>query len=123
MSKKDQVCFAEHCFFVEVAQTPEERQKGLMFREELDRDKGMLFVFSQEQQASFWMKNTLIPLDIIWFDGNKEVVFISKNSQPCSTDECSSIDPGVKAKYVLELNAGIADEIGLVEGDQAMIAF
>ncbi len=120
-NKEDQVCFKDRCFFIEVAQTLEERQRGLMFREELDRDKGMLFIFPVEQEASFWMKNTLIPLDIIWLNANKEVLFISENTQPCSTEKCPSINPGVKAKYVLELNAGMTQEIGLVKGDKMQL--
>lgn len=120
-NKKSQACFEEHCFFIEVAQTLEERQKGLMFREKLDRDKGMLFIFPAEQEASFWMKNTLIPLDIIWLNENKKVVFISENTQPCLKEKCPSINPGVKAKYVLELNAGLAEEIGLVKGDKMQL--
>ncbi|MCK5044376.1 DUF192 domain-containing protein [Candidatus Parcubacteria bacterium] len=121
--KENQVCFKKHCFSVELAETSAERSKGLMFREQLDEDKGMLFVFPAEQEASFWMKNTLIPLDIIWFNENKEVLFIKKDAQPCGTDKCLSINSGVEAQYILELNAGVADEIGLIIGDKAIFDF
>ncbi len=122
-NKKDQACFKERCFNIELAQTLEERQEGLMFREELDRDKGMLFIFPAEQEASFWMKNTLIPLDMIWLNENKEVVFINENVQPCVSEECPSISSGVKAKYVLEINSGLAREIGLVKGDKMQLHY
>jgi len=114
------VCFKENCFLVEIAKTQAERARGLMFREGLEQNKGMLFVFDREGAYSFWMKNTLIPLDIIWMNGNKEVVFISKDSQPCKENQCPSIIPEEKALYVLEVNAGIAEKIGLLVGDKAM---
>ncbi|MDO8264956.1 MAG: DUF192 domain-containing protein [Candidatus Parcubacteria bacterium] len=114
------VCFEEDCFITETALTQEEKAKGLMFRENLEQNKGMLFVFNKEGEYSFWMKNTLIPLDIIWMNEYKEVVFISKNSRPCNTEDCLSISPGVDAKYVLELNAGTADNIGLSAGGKAV---
>lgn len=117
--KQNQVCFETHCFNVELALTKEERDRGLMFREKLGQNEGMLFVFDGEALYSFWMKNTLIPLDIIWLDKEKEVVFINKNSQPCQIDYCPLISPKEPAQYVLELNAGIADKIGLDVGAKA----
>ena len=116
--QKNQVCFENQCFQVELALTQQEQAKGLMFREKLDENKGMLFVFKEEAVYPFWMRNTLIPLDIIWLNYEKEVVFISKNTQPCPSDLCPSINPEKTAKYVLELNAGTADKIGLQPGDQ-----
>ena len=89
-----------------------------MFREELDSNEGMLFIFNDEAAYSFWMKNTLIPLDIIWLNRGKEVVFISKNVQLCENDSCPLISSNKKALYVLELNAGMADKIGLNVGDK-----
>jgi len=112
------VCFRGRCFYVELAQTPQQRQQGLMFRVDLEADKGMLFVFEEEGIYPFWMKNTLIPLDIIWMNKNKEVIFMAENIQPCKIEPCPRIDPLLKAKYVLELNAGTAGEIGLSLGDQ-----
>lgn len=114
------VCFGDKCFMVEVADTPEGRAEGLMFRESLEPDKGMLFVFDQESEYGFWMKNTIIPLDIIWINSDGEVVFISKETQPCD-ESCPSIRPDRRAKYVLELNAGVSDEIGLGIGDEIKI--
>lgn len=72
--KIQKVCFNENCFTVELAQTDEQRQTGLMGREQLDKDKGMLFVYDEDGIYTFWMKNTLIPLDMIWIDSNGTVV-------------------------------------------------
>lgn len=115
-----QVCFEQSCFNVEVADSPAEQQEGLMFRQSLEKDKGMLFVFKKVRNYPFWMKNTLIPLDIIWINQSNEVVFIKKNAQPCS-EICESIDPGQNAKYVLELNGGVASETNLKIGDKVSL--
>jgi len=115
---QNQVCFKDNCFTVELAITTQERTRGLAFREKLDLDKGMLFVFENEGEYSFWMKNTLIPLDIIWINEDKEVVYISENTQPCKEDFCPSINPRKNAKYVLEINGGISKEISLNIGDK-----
>ncbi len=117
--KQTQLCFENNCFDVELALTSEEKKQGLMFRDYLGKNKGMLFVFAMEEEYGFWMKNTLIPLDIIWLNEDKEVVFISKNNQPCKNDKCSTIKPNKKAKYVLELNGGTTNKIGLETGDGA----
>lgn len=116
--KENEVCFKNNCFKVELAQNLEERNLGLMFRENMDSDKGMLFIFDEEGEYPFWMKNTLIPLDIIWMDENKEIVFINENFQPCKEDPCPTINPNQNAKYVLEINAGISKEIDLNIGDK-----
>ncbi len=118
MRKQTKVCFRDSCFTVEVATKPEEQIRGLMFKERLDSDRGMLFIFDTEAKYPFWMKNTLILLDIIWIDKDRRVVFISKNSQPCAESFCSPITPGEKAKYVLEINGGMAEKIGLSVGDK-----
>jgi uncharacterized membrane protein (UPF0127 family) len=119
----EKVCFQENCFFVEIADTAEERAQGLMFRQELARDRGILFVFSKQGIYSFWMKNTLIPLDIIWIDKYQKVVFIKQDVPSCKTDICQSINPEKEAKYVLELNAGIVEIIGLKIGDKFSFEF
>jgi len=106
---------------VELAITQEEQVLGLMFRKSLDRNKGMLFFFDEEGEHSFWMKDTLIPLDIIWINQNGEVVFISENTQPCQENICPFISTDKKAKYVLEINAGISKEIDLKVGDKLEI--
>jgi len=116
--KQSQVCFGDYCFGVEIAKSPIQKAKGLMFRDKLEENQGMLFVFEAEKKHSFWMKNVLFPLDIIWLDANKKVVFISYNNQPCSNSRCVSIKPDQNAKYVLEINGGLTKEIGLKIGDQ-----
>ncbi len=113
------VCFNGRCFNAEVASSFSARMKGLMGRESLAEDVGMIFSFSGEDKHAFWMKNTLIPLDIIWISKNKEIVYIAKNVQPCKSLICSSVSPDKLAKYVLEINGGKADEIGLKTGDKA----
>ncbi|MFH1462538.1 MAG: DUF192 domain-containing protein [bacterium] len=120
--KRNKVCFKNHCFSVELAVTPQERSKGLMFRESLGEKEGMLFVYEKKGEYSFWMKNTLIPLDIIWMNEEKEVVFISENNEPCKEDPCSSIKTPERAKYVLEIKGGFSKEIGLTVGDKLEIS-
>ncbi len=113
------VCFSGRCFNAEVASSFSARMKGLMNREFLAEGDGMLFVFSNKDKHAFWMKNTLISLDIIWIGENKEVVYIAKNIQPCKSIVCPSVSPDKPTKYVLEINGGKADEIGLKTGDKA----
>lgn len=90
-----------------------------MNRTYLDEDAGMLFVFSQIGSRQFWMKDTLIPLDMIWLDGKGEIVYIASDVPPCDLgDACPGYGPNEKiARYVLELNAGQAMQYGLQTGD------
>tara|TARA_Y100000310_G_scaffold229168_1_gene231554 strand:- start:36439 stop:36858 length:420 start_codon:yes stop_codon:yes gene_type:complete len=107
-------------FKVELPQTPAEFQQGLMFRESLDDDKGMLFVYSDSAPRSFWMKNTLIPLDIISIDEN----FVIKKihyAVPCKEDSCLTYNSGAPVKYVLELRGNLTIENNIKEGDVALI--
>ena len=117
-SSQGKVCFGEHCFYVELATSSEQHALGLMFRKNLDLDRGMLFIFQEEKEHSFWMKNMSIALDIIWINNDKEVVFIEKEAQPCDKYTCKVINPREKALYVLEINAGISEEIKLKPGDR-----
>ena len=112
------VCINENCFQVASAKTQSERERGLMNVGSLDKDKGTLFIFDKDGIYPFWMKNTLINLDIIWIDSNKKIVFIKENAEPCKNFICPSIVPLVKASYVLEINAGLCQEIGLKLGDE-----
>jgi len=121
MSKQSSVRFKEHRFLVELATTPEQRARGLMYRQSLDEDKGMLFIFDEEEVVPFWMKNTYIYLDIIWIDTSRKVVFISRNTPPCTEEPYRSINPRKKAKYVLELLGGTADKIRLDVGDELIL--
>ena len=122
-SPEPKVELAGRQFTVELARTRAEQARGLMFREELDRDRGMLFLFDQEMPRSFWMKNTRIPLDILYFDGELKLVGMALNARPCVADPCPSYPSIRAARYVLELNAGLAQELGLELGDRLILHF
>jgi uncharacterized membrane protein (UPF0127 family) len=103
--------------FVEIADDLEERRTGLMHREHLAENAGMLFIYETERELSFWMKNTLIPLDIIYINSAFEIVDI-KHALPCQADPCPTYLSKAPAQYVLEVNAGFSAEKGLLEGDK-----
>lgn len=121
VSGKNYVCVKNNCYLVELAQTPVHRQKGLMNRSQLGEGRGMLFIFPESGNYSFWMKNTLIPLDIIWIDGSRHIVSIAENASPCRADFCPPLDPKASARYVLEVNAGQMSAIGAKIGDSVDI--
>ncbi|SLN43295.1 hypothetical protein TRL7639_02259 [Falsiruegeria litorea R37] len=108
--KNDQ---AEIRFSIELAQTPEERSRGLMFREHLPARAGMLFVFEHPQRVAFWMKNTLIPLDMIFVDRTGTVTHVHQGAIP--GDE-TPIPGGDQVYSVLEINAGLAARYGISNG-------
>jgi uncharacterized membrane protein (UPF0127 family) len=108
-------------FYVEIAADDQSRTMGLMFRDELPDDRGMLFLFRREAPRSFWMRNTRIPLDIIYLDRDLRVVSIAADVKPCRRDPCPSYPSRGPAQFVLELNAGKAAELGLVPGDILMV--
>ena len=113
-----EVCFENNCYSVEIADTQEKRVEGLMHRESMASSWGMLFVFDAEENHSFWMKNTIIPLDIIWIDATGAVVHIEENTAPYSLQ---SLQPEHPAKYVLELNAGEVQLSQIRLGDQVSL--
>jgi len=115
------VCFKNECFNVELANTTAEREMGLMCRENLDPQAGMFFIFPATGRHSFWMKNTLIPLDIIWINEENKIVFISKDTKPCAVANCPLIFPNKDALYTLEINTGIADRMNLQVGDDVVM--
>lgn len=102
---------------VEIARTIEEKRLGLMHREAIPQNQGMLFLYNKEDAYSFWMKNMLIPLDIIWISADQNIVYIAKNVQPCTTTNCESYRPDKLAKYVLEVNAGWTNTHNISVGD------
>jgi len=118
------ICYSSNnfCWDLEIVDTPEERAQGLMFRESLDPNIGMWFIFEEEGVYPFWMKDTLIPLDIIWINSDFEVVYIA-NAVPCVTEKCEIYDPDAFALYVLELNAGEAKRVGLEVGSGLGLGF
>ncbi len=109
---------------LEIADTPEERRKGLMYRRNLESRTGMIFIYDTEEYRSFWMKNTYIPLDVIFLDSNMTVINIEQaEPQPDVTDEDDlkryrSEEP---AQYVVELNQGFADNYSLGPGDRLVL--
>lgn len=108
---------------LEVANTPKEQEKGLMFRPPLTDDRGMLFPFTPARPVAFWMKNTPSPLDIIFLLDGK-VVAIARNATTCKSDPCPIYpENGVVADNVLEVRSGLTQEIGLQEGDQITFKF
>ena len=112
------VCADKQCFNVDIAQKPEELMRGLQFRESMPLDSGMLFIFSQDSIQSFWMKDTLMPLDIIWLDSAHRVVHIEKNVPVCRQEQCPTYTPLLPARYVLEINAGLSEKLGFQLGQE-----
>jgi uncharacterized protein len=102
-------------FAVEVADDPAERSQGLMFRTELPAASGMLFVYDSPRSVSFWMKNTLIPLDMVFADATGTVTRVHEGAVP---GDLSPIDGGPGVQFVLEINAGLAAKLGLGPGAQ-----
>ena len=104
-------------YTVEIADDDAERAQGLMFRDAMDADRGMLFIHEREEPQSYWMKNTKIPLDILYFDGQRRLVSVQRDVPPCSMgDQCPPYPSEAPARYVLELNAGEATRLKLEPG-------
>ena len=106
-----------HPFSVEIADTPAAREHGLMDRTSMPIDHGMLFIFPDAEPRTFWMKNTLIPLDILYFDDAQRLVSVQEDVPPCRADPCPVYPSIAPARYVLELNAGVAAKLGVRNGD------
>lgn len=117
------VTIKDHTFLVELADDAQSRAMGLMYRKEMADSEGMLFIFPDSKPRAFWMKNTLIPLDILYFDQNRRLVSISENTPPCknTTTRCPNYPSAKPAKYVLEINAGLSQDHGFVTGDELII--
>lgn len=111
----------EVAVWVTVADTPYAWARGLMFVEQLPVNRGMLFAFPNEQKRSFWMKNTLVPLDMLFISVDKKIVTIHRNAVPCTALICPQYVSTAPAMYVLEVNAGFADQYGIKEGDRVEI--
>lgn len=101
-------------FSVEIADTAEERSQGLMFRQDLAANEGMLFLYPAEKPVTFWMKNTPLPLDMIFIDGTGHIVHVAAMAKPFDTTPISSERP---AKAVLEILGGSASQLGIKPGD------
>ncbi|MEX2649461.1 MAG: DUF192 domain-containing protein [Alphaproteobacteria bacterium] len=107
----------EHAFEIELAETPEQRSRGLMFRDHLAPDAGMLFVFEAPREASFWMKNTLVSLDMLFIDATGSIVRIAAETTPESE---APIPSGGLVKGVLEIAGGRAAALGIAVGDRVL---
>jgi len=101
-------------FSVEIADTPSKREMGLMYRKEMAADRGMIFIFPQEYPQSFWMKNTPLPLDMIFISAGKKIVGIVEQAVPFSLDPRGVPTP---SQFVLEINGGLAQKHGIRVGD------
>lgn len=104
-------------FYLEKAITQEEKSKGLMDRSYLEENKGMVFIWDTEEMRFFWMKNTLIPLDIIFLNSSGSIASIVHSAQPCESLECPSYPSELPARYVIELNAGKAQSLNISNQD------
>ncbi|MBI4155062.1 DUF192 domain-containing protein [Candidatus Woesearchaeota archaeon] len=107
---------------VEIADTLEKRANGLMFRESLDENSGMLFVYDNPEIRNFWMKNTLIPLDILFIDENKTIKKIIL-AEPCKKEPCKIYSSDLPVKYVLEVNGNYTTKMDIKEGGIVLIKF
>lgn len=101
--------------YVELAESDYEHQTGLMYRESMDKDQGMLFIYESERIRSFYMKNTYIPLDIIYYSADSTLVSIQKNAIPRNETSLPSEAP---TQFILEINAGLSDQWGIEQGDK-----
>jgi len=104
-------------FLVEMAVNPAQRSQGLMFRESLDDDRGMLFDFGKSQRATMWMRNTYVPLDMLFIDEGGQITQIAANTQPLSDAVIASREP---VRAVLELRGGISAKLGIRPGDRVI---
>jgi len=118
LSERRPVCIRGICFESEIAVTAAERSRGLMNRDTLAKDRGMLFVFPEEGLHRFWMKNTRIELDIIFIAADQRVVSISRRAQPCRKDPCELYSPEGTVAYALEIAGGLATTYGFSVGDR-----
>ena len=107
----------DHGINVEVVTRSADQARGLMYRRSLEKDSGMLFIFRREEPQCFWMKNTLIPLDMIFISRDLVIVDIT-TMQPCTTDPCPGYTSRQPAKYVLEVNAGYCRSYNIIIGDK-----
>ncbi|GBF80334.1 DUF192 domain-containing protein [Aphanothece sacrum] len=117
-----QVKIGSEVIELEVAKTPEQQSMGLMYRDSLPKNRGMIFLFDQPRFLKFWMKNVTIPLDMVFLHKG-EVKAILANVPPCSSDTCPTYGPEASMDQVIELGGGRAAEIGIKKGDRLDIKF
>ena len=108
-------------YAIEIADDDAERARGLMYRDAMEAGHGMLFIHEAEEPQAYWMKNTKIALDMLFFDAERRLVSVQRDVPPCLADPCRGYSSGAPARYVLELNAGQATKIGVHPGDELLI--
>ncbi len=119
LGQSHRVCFQNRCVEVQTATTEEQLKEGLKHRSFLPEHEGMLFIFQKNGRYDFWMQDTLIPLDILWLDENRNVIDIASKVPPCITNPCPTYGPSQPSRYVLEVNAGVAERLKIKIGDHA----
>ncbi len=107
----------QHKFLAEVMSSPEQIEKGMMFRETMSKNFAMLFIFKEEAPRGFWMKNCHVHLDIIYLNRDKEIINIHHNVPPCKADPCRSYYSDKPAQYVVEIKGTLSKKLGLKPGD------
>ena len=112
------VCVSDTCLNVYIADELDEQIQGLMHVEDLDENLGMLFLYNDEQIRSLWMKNTLIPLDMIFLNAEREIVTIHENSQACVEEPCEQFRSSMPSQYIIETNAGFVETNNLKVGQK-----
>lgn len=120
-SMSNSVTINNNTFTVDIADDSEERARGLMSVESMEDSKGMLFVYSDEAIRGFWMKDTLIPLDMIFIDSNLSITDINKGAQPCGNEACQVYYSKSPARYILEINGGLSNRLNISVGDKVQI--
>ena len=105
---------------VKIADDNNERTNGLMFRKHLDEDEGMFFIFPESRKRVFWMKNTFIPLDIIFISDDSKIIHIAE-AEPCKSDPCYLYESQGNAQYVLEVNKGFSKKYNITVGDRVFL--
>lgn len=115
------LCFPEKCITIERADDPAEQTRGLMYREGISENEGMLFLFQNEGRRFFWMKNVSFPIDIIWLSADKKVLGIT-NADPCTADPCPSYPSPEGVKYVLEVASGFSQKNNLTIGTEVVFS-
>ncbi|MCB9358721.1 DUF192 domain-containing protein [Candidatus Woesearchaeota archaeon] len=122
-SQSPQACVNDKCFDVDIADEPEEHTKGLQGRDELGYNSGMLFIYNETRLRGYWMKDTKIPLDIIWIDENMKIVYHYENAEPCLKSGCVAYYPpnSANSRYALEINGGMFKKYGFKDGDEVVL--
>ena len=117
LNKKGNACINDICIELEVVKSGKEKEEGLMYRDYLPQNQGMLFIFEKQDKHTFWMKNTFISLDIIWINKDFKIVDII-SADPCRDLECEIYKPREKALYVIEVNKNFARENNIFIGNK-----